>query len=311
MQMRFLVLLLVLVSYSAVAQDLIIHRNGSQIRCKILSVDSPYISYTMPRVKGKLKLRLSEVKSYEFGQVANAPRTMPSVTVPVLPPAAEFEVSMGLNVPLGDFSSTNVTSEKSGLAKNGFYLQPALRYYLMPGLSAGISYVYQQNGVYQSPLEDWYREHYPGVDWQCEVGNWVAYGLFADVKLQAPVSADKRVWVRVGLALGYPEFKSPSVSVAGNGFGGRLFISQHAAEAKATAVIAGLNLRYQPQSAFAFYAQLNYFAANPSFNNVLVTSSTNPGGTMQQFSQFVQTMQVGLGMSFFFMRTPNHEKPSN
>src|SRR3954465_12701753 len=68
MPKSYLLFLFILLQGTVFSQDIVTHKNGSRIYCKIISVDSTFIAYTMPRVKGTMRLRMTEVAGYQWSK---------------------------------------------------------------------------------------------------------------------------------------------------------------------------------------------------------------------------------------------------
>ena len=298
--MRLLVLFLFL-SFSGLCQDLIVFKDGSRISCRIMAIDSSSIYYRIVGTSVKAADRANVQKYFLSRKTQSRLYASSSPTI-----AAEekdlFHFSGGGAVvkPLNEFASMDATSESSGLAMTGRGLFASLLFKATPVLGIKIAYRSQRNQLDSEPVRQYYATRNPGVEFNCEGGDWRMGGIFAGLGLRVPLNDVDGLYLLFDAEVGLPRFHFADITLTGYTQNSMGIVEWHAFPVSAVAVSLGAGVSIRMADNLRLNITGDYFQSKPRFSVSIRENHTFTESV--SYTQKISTFNIGAGLSIILNR---------
>jgi hypothetical protein len=292
---------LTLICFTAGAQDVIIRKNGNRINCKIQTVDSAAVHYS---INGGPVIRISrtEVDRYFLSKSSAPAASKDSAAHPdAIPVIAEkndlllIDLNGGLAVPLSEFANKDVSNESSGLAQNGFMLEGmiTLKFFKYAGISAG--YRYQTHPLDHDRIDDYLASLYPQLNFSSQSTPWIMRGFFGGLQFYLPIKIVKGLSLNAGFMLGIPQFSLPGLTTTANSFGGTIIVTQYVKTSHAMTYSENFSVVYKVSENFALKGGASFIQSYVSFKDIL-TASNFGQVSYSDYSQEITALSVQAGL---------------
>lgn len=293
----FLILFLITLAGTVIAQDVVVLNNGRKILCRITSIDSASIFYKLPHQTREFSIQKREVKRYDQNSIK--PKTNGTVN-DIVGTNELFILSFmaGPASPIQDFGSMDINNEKSGLAKTGNFLQASATIKLTEYFGLSVLFRNQKHAFAHELLAQALTNQYRGNPSFTSFGdNWKIRGFFAGVYLMLPVKTTPQLSLNFHLLGGLPKIELPEYSLRANSYPQSITGTTYKSTSSAGAIIGGFGLKYKVQKNVALDIGLSYFYSEVSFLNVY-TSFSNGYYYYGNFKQKINTLNLQVGISF-------------
>lgn len=287
--------------FTGISQDLITTKNGEQIQCHILSIDTIKITYRLRNESPRHEIKRSEVENYYLSKATSTELEWLN-----RPLKEFFSIGFygGIAYPTGDFASMDAESELSGLAFKGYYFNAELTYKLTNHIGIRALYMQQMHRLNYQTVSNSYNSYFSTNNFTAGGGDWQISGLLFGLGFDVPIESTKGLSFIGNLDLGVPKFTFPEQYVMGTPnpqlySPTKITISQ--STTNSGAFKAGIGLRYLASKFLALHVSCSYFSAHPAFFDITVSSS-NGYNEIISYEQQIRTLNLQGGLSFLFYR---------
>ncbi len=282
------------------AQDLIVKKDSTEIYCKIVYVNVKSLYYTISNDPNEIKIDKSDVLRFVFdwNQKKTPTATPTPVVVQNTVSSGEFIkllISGAVAIPTGNFGSSDVNNNQSGLALTGWMVNAGLGLKINKNIRVLGTYFYQDNPFDASSLDAGLAIAYPGPKFTSTAGHWLVNGVFGGLHVNLPIEDSKKTAVFIQYQMGFPKFTCPPIDTRIVYMGSILSTSIGSAEAKSFAYFMGLGASFKMAEEVSFQVSANLFGARPTFVDV-VSKNSSGSSTKDTFSQKINSVNISIGL---------------
>lgn len=278
------------------AQDLIIKKDSTEIYCKIVYVNVKSLYYTMSNDPKEIKIEKSDVMRYTFDW--NLKKVAPQVVIQNTVSSGEFiklMLSAAVAIPTGDFASSDVNNNQSGIAMTGYMLNGGLGLKLHKHIRLMVSYLYQSHAFDVHSFDAGMEHIYPGAAVNTSGGSWIMNGLMGGLHVDLPIEDQKKVAAIIKMQMGIPNFTSPAIDSKIIYRGATGSTSIETAYAKSMAYLLGLGFSFKLAEEASLQVSTSLFGGKPTFYNVVSKNSSGYSST-DSFTQKINSINIQLGL---------------
>ena len=200
--------------------------------------------------------------------------------------------SLGAAIPVGDFASTNASSDEAGFAVTGAGFDVSVAYKFDRNFGLAVMLRGQANGVDAQKLADAIAEE-TGVSNKVEVKSWNTGSLL--VGLHSSVDLTEKLSFEAKAVIGYSNCTSPELKVTYLSTGSDLYVRQKSAVALSFAYLVGVGFKWDIAPKTCLLLKMDYLTAKPQFKDVEVFNSYL-GYSEADFKQQISTITAGIGI---------------
>lgn len=301
----FCILLVILITTTLSAQDLIIRTDGSKIFCRIITLDSAFISYMQVKDKIEQKIARKDVSEY---YISKKKTTVPATPVNSVSSQQHevfiFSVFAGRPMPMGKFASKDMSEDDSGLALDGFMLGAGVTLKVVDEFGFNFSYISQSNRFDELTLASALNDAYPNGGFTVKGTPWQMRGFFLGTQISLKIKRVPGLSIRIEPRGGFPRYFQPKISTRGRINGMMVGIDSEGDTVRAITFNLSAGFVYKFAEHVAFTVDLDYFSAKPYFTG----RQKNLFGNVRYYSfeQPYKTLTPRLGFSFLFGNRKSH-----
>lgn len=219
-------------------------------------------------------------------------------------------LSMGPVIPLGKFSSANITSTKSGYGQSGFNLNIDGDYYIDNRFAVTLRFLFENstidNSNYQKFLKTELSDYISATDTvHYDINYWQWTSPMVGIKYNYPIVMNK-LYIETGIFSGINFLQIPDQNLLfTDETNKRTIISQNVGTTDITiplAVSCGLRYRINPKMQLKLNAE--YFRTKTSFEHVSYyqNENTTDQKVIKKYTSAIpiQTLNLSLGLVYNF-----------
>jgi hypothetical protein len=203
-------------------------------------------------------------------------------------------ISLGTNIPIGDFASSDANNKSAGYATTGGISDISFAYKF--GENFGMSALIrgQANPTDAQSFADEIAKQFPGSNVTVDSKTWgiggLMFGGYGSFPISEKVSFDTRAMI------GFLNATSPDITVTLTGSGGSAWVKMNSTSSTAFSYLIGAGFKYDAGRKVCLFANIDYLGANPEFKNVETTDNTGATLSTNTFSQSFGTISFSIGI---------------
>ena len=206
-------------------------------------------------------------------------------------------IGLGPSIPTGDFSSTDVSNDKSGLATTGFYLDLGYQYLFTKNLGVLAFYKWKVNGISEDAL-DYSVPTGSGGSLAVSATSWKVSSTLIGLSQTFALTKNKKLSIEFREVAGVQFTSSPELNVNYSIPGiGSSSAKQESQSSISFAYQLGLGFKYQLNNKLQMRMFGDFNNSNASFKEYSITTGGNTV-TAPASKQKTGTIDVGLGLAF-------------
>ena len=204
-------------------------------------------------------------------------------------------ISAGPNLPVGEYASTDFSSDAAGWAKLGVNIDISFAYQFGEG-NLGIAALLrgQVNPTDAQAMEDFYNNSFSGANWTVNGESWKLGGLLLGGYGSFPISEKTSFDTRV--MAGFLNSALPSFTVTATNDGSTGWYKHESVTAISFAYLAGVGLKFDISPKLYLLTNVDYWASNPKFKDVKITASDGTTST-DSFEPGIGSFSVSVGIA--------------
>jgi hypothetical protein len=173
-----------------------------------------------------------------------------------------ISVNAGASSPLGDFSDTDIYSEKAGFASNGFAYHVEGAFFINPSFGIGAKSGSFYNSIDVATMSDAYEKEFPGTSVSIAAGNFRSYQLMVGPYVHIPLNTVSINFKALG---GLLSTTAPELTMVATGPGGSGAGSQPEAGSTAFGFDIGASMRYAFTERVGLSLNADYISGKQTF----------------------------------------------
>jgi hypothetical protein len=205
-------------------------------------------------------------------------------------------LSLGPNVPMGNFNSRNVNNGEAGFARTGGSFDISAGYKL-GGSHFGITAMLRahSNSYDVQPLVEDLKFQAPQVNWNVESSAWRMGGLLLGGFGSIPIS--EKVYFDARALVGIVNATSPQINITGSDATETFWVKRDARTARSFAYLFGAGFKFDIAPKWYLLTNIDYIGTTVEFPNIELTSSLGDRqrfGIEQEMASFNLSVGVAL-----------------
>lgn len=210
-------------------------------------------------------------------------------------------VSVGVNVPAGDYAKTDFSDSTSGFAKTGVNLNLFFAYKFNKFIGLGAMVTGGVNSIDQQKIRDEivtdFRNLFPDANLSVTTKQWGLGGILGGVILSLPMN--KRLAIDVRVMVGFFYAYSPEIRIDINPQStDPEYIIMEKDKAPAFAYDFGGSFRYNLGGKKYFLLNFDYLSSTPEFKNATTYYSFDTDD-VSTFKQEITCLNITIGVGYF------------
>jgi len=281
------------------SQDLIIKKDSTKIRCRITSIDSLVINYSIIKEKSTTKTFIlrEDVLNYYLSRTLTTKQEKELTKKDSLYPEKwtrfHFGMSYGKSIPLGFFSKKDAEVDSSGFAVSGFSFYLNAVYKLTPHVGISVSYYFQKNKFDSDELaSSMNKSNSTSYFTASSIGQWSSRGMLGGFYITYPISKKSKIFFESSLLFGNPQYTSPFVKIEYKTNSTYSYFTQESKITNGFTYVYEIGLRKKIGNNLFLGLNFNLKRSAPKFTNVIVNfrkESYGPG--FSAYSAFSETIE--------------------
>ncbi len=204
-------------------------------------------------------------------------------------------LSVGPNIPTGDFASKDINKPTAGWAKTGYVADVSLAYNVAKNFAVIGMLRTQGNSVDFEPLLTELSIQNPSITWAIPPSSWNLYSLMGGGQMELPINMSASFLLKV--MAGIANISSPEIKIVGSQGYNSASVTIESSSANASILLLGGGFKIALNENIGLLLNLDYSKTTPQFTNVKTTSAFAPT-TTQTFSQPYSTYNLSVGIAF-------------
>lgn len=201
-------------------------------------------------------------------------------------------VEAGVNIPVGNFASKDISNDKSGFARTRSLVSGSIGY---PFTKSKFGWLFSMTGIRSGFDGNWLVDKYAASVPKVIVDTrpWKSVLLMPGIFYQLPLNDEVSVFYLKGM-VGLSSATSYGYMVRGNDFSK---IQLHEKNDVGLGYALGLDFQTEVWEGINFHSSCKYISANHNFKKVKISNSST-GESLTSFKQQFQSIAASVGVSF-------------
>jgi opacity protein-like surface antigen len=302
MKAAIILITLFLLPILAKSQDRILLKDGREINCRITSVDSININFTMLRNNRTIETMI-KVSDVQFVSLTEELPALPESTeINIIPVKTQIEkrnsfyFSAGKCLPRNDFESDDIFSDNSGYAGKGTSINLRYKYLFTERIGLSVTGIYNSN-EYKAEKVGQAISYFVSLPIGFNSTHYDTYGLIFAPSYLLPID---RLMIEGHAGLGFAKLKEPEVTYTASSGGFQGWVRKNSISASAVLYNVGGGLIFNVNKNWDLFADLEYLEGAFHFGENTIVGRTGETSEIQKRRQDVEifTISIGIGLKF-------------
>jgi hypothetical protein len=212
-------------------------------------------------------------------------------------------LSVGANIPTGNFASTDIDNPSAGFALTGVNLKIKGLYKVSRRIGIGGMFSGHSNWTNSAAYQSEFEQNYPDLEgWQVNKQRWASGGIFGGIAATLPLSGSLDLMVS-GFAGGVLAY-SPEIEIIGEENGQPAYIRLYEEKKDgAFAFEVGAALMFETGERQYFIVGADYFYSNPVFSGYRVLEFEDPEEpptvTTRDYKPTLNSFNITIGYGYY------------